>query len=129
MATIEPDLAALVWFAVLAATASVGFYVLAGALPLETRPDLRGRPLGLALVTADAALLVALVAGTLAYGTLRLRWTSLVIVGGLAVLFAPGLLNVWPSRWRDGIAGLAIVLAGLSTALAVLLIAGGVPRL
>ncbi|MCJ2069310.1 hypothetical protein MKK75_10945 [Methylobacterium sp. J-030] len=120
MNMIEPNVAALAWFALFAGVASVGFYVLAGMFPLETRPDLRGRPLGLLLLAANVLMLLALVGGGLAYGAANLRWTSLVIVGGLAVLFAPGLFNVWPQRWRDGLAGLAIVLAGLGGALGLL---------
>ncbi len=117
MSMIEPNVAALAWFALFAGVASVGFYVLTGMFPLETRPDLKGRPLGLLLLAANVVLLLALVGGGLAYGAATLRWTSLVIVGGLAVLFAPGLFNVWPQPWRDGMAGLAIMLAGLGGAL------------
>ncbi len=96
MSMIEPNVAALAWFALFAGVASVGFYVLTGMFPLETRPDLKGRPLGLLLLAANVVLLLVLVGGGLAYGAANLRWTSLVIVGGLAVLFAPGLFNVWP---------------------------------
>ncbi|MGH1573364.1 hypothetical protein ACRAWG_25215 [Methylobacterium sp. P31] len=126
MDMIEPNVTALAWFALFAGVASVGFYVLTGMFPLETRPDLKGRPLGLLLLAANVALLLALVGGGLAYGAANLRWTSLVIVGGLAVLFAPGLFNVWPQRWRDGLAGLAIVLAGLGGSLGLLQQVGSV---
>ncbi len=120
MTAIEPHPDALVWFAALWGIASIGFYVLAGAFPLETRPELRARPLGLALVGADLLLLLALAGGSLAFGVAHLRWTSLVIVVGLGVLFAPGVFNVWPGRWRDGVAGLVIVLCGFALALAAL---------
>ncbi|GJD55638.1 hypothetical protein [Methylobacterium dankookense] len=120
MTMIEPNVAALLWFALFAGVASTGFYVLTGVFPLETRPDLRSRPLGLVLIAANVLLLLALVGGSLAYGVANLRWTSLVIVGGLALLFAPGLFNVWPQRWRDGIAGLAIVFAGIGASLGLL---------
>ena len=120
MNMIEPNVAALLWFALFAGVASVGFYVLTGVFPLETRPDLRSRPLGLVLIAANVLLLIALVGGSLAYGAANLRWTSLVIVTGLAVLFAPGLFNVWPQRWRDGLAGLTIMLGGLGLSLGLL---------
>jgi hypothetical protein len=120
MTMIEPNVAALLWFALFAGVASTGFYVLTGVFPLETRPDLKGRPLGLALITANVLLLIALIGGSAAYGVANLRWTSLVIVSGFALLFAPGLFNVWPQRWRDGVAGLAIVLAGVGAALGLL---------
>lgn len=126
MSMIEPNVAALLWFALFAGVASTGFYVLTGAFPIETRPDLGGRPLGLALIAADVLLLLALTGGGLAYGLTNLRWTSLVIVSGLGVLFAPGLFNVWPQRWRDGPAGLAIVLAGLGVSLGLLQYVGAV---
>ena len=118
MNAIEPHVDALIWFAAFWGVASVGFYVLAGAFPLETRPELRSRPLGLALVGADLLLLLALAGGSLAFGLANLRWTSLVIVVGLGVLFAPGAFNAWPGRWRDGVAGLVIVLCGFVLALA-----------
>lgn len=120
MDMIEPNVAALLWFALFAGVASIGFYVLTGVFPLETRPDLNRRPLGLVLIAANVLLLLALVGGGLAYGAANLRWTSLVIVTGLAVLFAPGLFNVWPQRWRDGLAGLAIVLVGVGVSLGLL---------
>lgn len=120
MDMIEPNVAALAWFALFAGVACTGFYVLAGMFPLETRPDLRARPLGLALIAANVLLLAALTGGMLAYGAAELRWSSLVIVGGFAILFAPGLFNVWPQRWRDGVAGLAIVLAALCGTLGLL---------
>lgn len=126
MDMIEPNVTALAWFAFFAGVAGIGFYVLTGMFPLETRPDLTRRPLGLLLLAADVLLLLALVGGGLAYGAANLRWTSLVIVGGLAVLFAPGLFNVWPQRWRDGLAGLAIVLAGLCGSLGLLQQVGSV---
>jgi hypothetical protein len=126
MSMIEPNIFALAWFALFAGVASVGFYVLTGMFPLETRPDLRTRPLGLLMLAANVVLLLALVGGGLAYGAANLRWTSLVIVGGLAVLFAPGLFNVWPQRWRDGLAGLAIVLAGLGGSVSLLQQVGSV---
>lgn len=126
MSMIEPNVTALAWFALFAGVASVGFYVLTGMFPLETRPDLKGRPLDLLLLATNVVLLLALVGGGLAYGAVNLRWTSLIIVGGLAVLFAPGLFNVWPQRWRDGLAGLAIVLAGLGGALGLLQRVGSV---
>lgn len=126
MDMIEPNVGALLWFALFAFVASIDFYVLSGAFPLETRPDLAGRPLGLLLVAANVLLLIALVGGSIAYGIANLRWTSLVVVGGFAVLFAPGLFNVWPQRWRDGPAGLAIVLAGCVVSLGLLQAVGAV---
>ena len=126
MNMIEPNVADLLWFGLFAGVASTGFYVLTGMFPLETRPDLRSRPLGLVLIAANVLLLLALIGGSVAYGAANLRWTSLVVVGGFALLFAPGLFNVWPQRWRDGLAGLAIVLASVGAALGLLQHVGSV---
>lgn len=124
MDMIEPNVAALAWFALFSMVASLGFYVVAGIFPLETRPDLAGRPSRIALALAAAAAFAGLAVATGLYGYEHLRWTSLVIVGGLALLFAPGLYNAWPSRWRDGPAGLALTLGGsLAAALALQTIA------
>lgn len=120
MSMIEPNVAALLWFAVFFGVACLGFYVLTGVFPLATRPDLRHSPLGLGLVIANVLLLLALAAGSVAYGVANLRWTSLVIVAGFAVLFAPSLFNLWPTRWRDGVTGLTIVCAGFGLSLGVL---------
>jgi hypothetical protein len=120
MGMIEPNVGALLWFAIFALVTSAGFYVLAGVFPLATRPDLRHRPFGMALIAADLLLLVALAGGSIAYGVAHLRWTSLVIVAGLALLFAPALFNVWPHRLRDGTAGLVILLVVFSASLGLL---------
>ncbi|MFJ5486786.1 hypothetical protein ACIKTA_03740 [Hansschlegelia beijingensis] len=126
MAAIEPNVAALCWFALFAAVAGVGFYVLAGAFPLATRDDLTGKAAGVALVALNAIAFLALAYGALAFGLAELRWTSVVIVSGLAALFTPGVFHLWPERWRDGAAGLAILLAITVAALGALQAVGGV---
>lgn len=112
MDMIEPNVIALLWFSLFAAAASLGVYVISGAFPLHTRPDL-SHPLGVALVGANCVLLVLVLAGTARYGFEELRWTSMVIVTGFALLFMPGLFNIWPSRLRDGLAGLVILATAL----------------
>jgi hypothetical protein len=129
MGMIEPNVVALLWFAIFALVTSAGFYVLAGVFPLATRPDLRRLPLGLALIAVDVVLLLAVASGTIAYGIAHLRWTSLVIVAGLALLFAPALFNVWPHRLRDRTAGLVILLVVFSASLSLLQQVGTVFRL
>ena len=129
MTMIEPNVAALLWFAIFALVASAGFCVLAGVFPLATRPDLRRTPIGVALIAVDVLLLLALAGGSIAYGVAHLRWTSLVIVAGLALLFAPALFNVWPHRLRDGMAGLAILVVVFGGSLGLLQHVGTVFRL
>jgi len=129
MSALEPNAAALGWFALFAGVASLGFFVVSGAFPLSSRADLSGRPVAVALAACDAILVALMVAAALAYGFGHLRWTSIVIVSGLAVLFAPGLLDVWPERWRDGARGLAIVGAALLASLVLAQWTGGLVRL
>lgn len=126
MDMIEPNVAALAWFAGFAAVAGLGFYVLAGAFPLSTRDDLTAHPAGPALAVVNALAFAALSVGAALYGIEQLRWTSVVIVAGLAVLFAPGAFHLWPSRWRDGVAGLGVMLALTAAAIAALQAVGGV---
>ena len=49
VASIEPNLVPLLWFALCCTVACVAFLVLAGAFPLASRPDLAGSPAGTAL--------------------------------------------------------------------------------
>ena len=129
MATIEPNAPALLWFAIFAMVACTGLYVLAGGFPLATRPDLRRIPLGAALIVLDALLLIALVGGGIAYGVAHLRWTSLIIVAGLDLLFAPALFKIWPHRFRDVMTGLVILLVVFCASLGLLQQIGTVFRL
>lgn len=126
MDSIEPNLVPLLWFALCCAVACVAFLVLAGAFPLSSRPDLAGSPGGTALALGNAVLLVVLVATTAWYGLSHLRWTSLVIAGGSVFLFAPGLFHLWPERWRDGRAGLALLSCLLGGSIAALRAVAGV---
>ncbi len=112
MDMIEPNIIALLWFALFGVVASLGVYVLAGFFPLETRPEVSRLP-GVLLIAANCVLLLLVLAGATRYGLSELRWTSMVIVTGFALLFSPSLFNIWPSRWRDGIAGLVILVAAL----------------
>ncbi|MBI6630882.1 hypothetical protein [Pontibaca salina] len=112
MNAIEPNLFALLLFTIFSSVASMGFFVMSGVFPLTTRPELT-RPLGLAMVLLNTLLLLLVLYGTVTYGITHLRWTSMVIAGGMAFLFTPALFNIWPGKWRDGFVGLAIVMIGL----------------
>jgi hypothetical protein len=109
MAAIEPNWIALLWFAAFATVCTVAFLVVAGMLPLGPRADSAS---SIWLVAGNGALLAALLIGTALYGYTELRWSSSIVVAGLAVLFAPGLFQLWPSSSRDGTSGL-IALVGL----------------
>jgi len=121
MGAIEPNWIALLWFAPFATVCAIAFLVVSGMFPLASRPERMKSNAGTALVVGNGLLLIALLACTGLYGYAELRWTTLIVVTGLVVLFAPGLFEVWPSSMRDAPAGL-VVLVGLQLcALAALL--------
>jgi predicted permease len=112
MELIEPNWVSSLWFAAFATICTVAFLVVAGMFPLRSRPD-SARSVGATLlVFGNAALLAALVLATALYGYTELRWSTLIVVAGLAVLFTPGLFEAFPSSLRDGRTGL-IVLVGV----------------
>lgn len=122
MAAIEPNWGALLWFALFWGAACLAFLTLAGMFPLGSRPDEVRTVPGSLLIGWNALLLVALVIATVLFGYAHLRWTSLVVVGGLVVLFAPGLFEAWPSSWRDGLSGLVLVTLVQAAALGLLFV-------
>jgi len=125
MTAIEPNWIASLAFAAFATGCALAVLILAGMFPLRARPDAARSRLALLLVAGNALLLILLLAGTGFYGFTELRWTTLIVVGGLVVLFAPGLFEALPAGLRDGRAGL-IVLAGVQAlGLAVLAKVGG----
>jgi hypothetical protein len=120
MAAIEPHWISLIWFAAFATICTVAFLVIAGMFPLRSRPQSAGSGAALLLVAGNALLLATLLAGTGLYGYAELRWSSLVVVAGLVVLFAPGLFEIWPPSIRDGRTGLVILVGVQMLALATL---------
>ena len=112
MEAIEPNWVSSLWFAAFATICTVAFLVVAGMFPLRSRPD-SARSGGVTLlIVGNATLLAALVLGTALYGYTELRWSTLIVMAGLAVLFTPGLFEAFPSSLRDGRNGL-IVLVGV----------------
>ena len=112
MEAIEPNWVSSLWFAAFATICTVAFLVVAGMFPLRSRPD-SARSGGVTLlIVGNATLLAALVLGTALYGYTELRWSTLIVMAGLAVLFTPGLFEAFPSSLRDGRTGL-IVLVGV----------------
>jgi hypothetical protein len=120
MDAIEPHWISLLWFAGFATICTVAFLIVAGMFPLRSRPDSAKSGTGTLLIVGNAALLAALLAGTGLYGYAELRWSTLIVVAGLVVLFAPGLFEVWPSTLRDGNAGLMVLVGVQALALATL---------
>jgi hypothetical protein len=125
MDAIEPHWISLLWFAGFATICTVAFLVVAGMFPLRSRPDSARSGAAMLLIVGNAVLLAALLAGTGLYGYAELRWSSLIVVAGLVVLFAPGLFEVWPSSLRDGSTGLIVLVGVQILALAALAKMGG----
>jgi hypothetical protein len=120
MDAIEPHWVSLLWFAAFATVCSVAFLVVAGMLPLRSRPDEVRSNATTVLVVGNGLLLSALLVGTGLYGYAELRWSTLIVVTGLVVLFAPGLFEAWPSWLRDGRHGLVVLVGVQILALATL---------
>jgi hypothetical protein len=120
MAAIEPNWVSLIWFAAFATICVIAFLVVAGMFPLRSRPEAARSGAATLLVIGNGLLLSALLVGTGFYGYAELRWSSLIVVTGLVVLFAPGLFEVWPSSLRDGRTGLVALIGIQILALATL---------
>jgi hypothetical protein len=127
MAAIEPNWISLIWFAAFATICMVAFLIVAGMFPLGSRPEQAKSSTATLLVAGNGLLLSALLVGTGLYGYAELRWSSLIVVTGLVVLFAPGLFEVWPSSLRDGRTGLLMLIAVQIVALATLAKLAGPP--
>jgi hypothetical protein len=120
MDAIEPHWISLLWFAALATVCTLAFLVVAGMFPLHSRPESVKSNVGLLLVTGNVALLAVLSIATGLFGYSELRWSTLVVVAGLVVLFVPGLFEIWPSSFRDGSKGLVALIGIQLLALATL---------
>jgi hypothetical protein len=120
MDAIEPHWISLLWFAALATVCTVSFLVVAGMFPLRLRPDSVKSGAARWLVAGNALLLAVLSIGTGFFGYSELRWSTLIVVAGLVVLFAPALFEVWPSSFRDGSKGLVVLIGIQLLALATL---------
>jgi hypothetical protein len=120
MAAIEPNWISLIWFAAFATICVIAFLIVAGMFPLRSRPEAARSGTATLLVVGNGVLLSALLVGTGLYGYAELKWSSLIVVTGLVVLFAPGLFEVWPSSLRDGRTGLMLLVGVQILAIATL---------
>lgn len=109
MDAIEPHWISSLWFAAFATIGTVALLIVAGMFPLRSRPDSVRSNAAAALIVGNGLLLAALLIGTGLYGYAELRWSTLIVVTGLVVLFAPALFEVWPSSLRDGRKGLGVL--------------------
>ena len=117
MSGIEPNIQALAWFAALWSMCCLGFLQLAGLYPLRqaTRPQMPNL-----LVLAATMLWIATLAATVHFAVTELRWTTIVIVAGVLLLFVPEIFQALPRRFRDGISGLTISACAFVAALLLL---------
>ena len=120
MAALEPHWVSLLWFAGFATVGTIAFLMVSGMFPLRSRPDAARSNATMVLAFGNAVLLVALLVGTGLYGYAELKWSTLIVVTGLVVLFAPGLFEAWPAPLRDGPAGLVALVGAQMLALAAL---------
>jgi hypothetical protein len=102
--SLEPNAIALFWFVLLWGICCLTFFQLAGRYPIR-RSEARDRVL---LLLCNTVLWLTLLAGTLAFACVELRWTTIVIAAGIVFLFTPALFQAMPDRLRDGSGGMAI---------------------
>jgi hypothetical protein len=121
MAGIEPNGLALALFAAAFAACCLSFFTLVGMFPPSARPQSVAGLAGGLLVLINLALLVILLTGVASFAHQMLRWTSVVVFGGLIFLFIPAVFQVIPSAWRDSRSGLAVLGLVQIAALALLL--------
>jgi hypothetical protein len=106
---IEPNGVALALFAATFASCCLSFFTLAGMFPLAARPLPLTGYFGSLLVLSNLALLAALLVGVLVFAHETLRWTSVVVAGGLIFLFVPSVFQIVPNDWRDSRRGLILL--------------------
>ncbi|MCA1452374.1 hypothetical protein I6F35_03965 [Bradyrhizobium sp. BRP22] len=109
MAGIETNVLALALFAAAFAACCLSFFTLVGMFPPSARPQSIAGLAGGALVLVNLALLVILLADVASFAHQMLRWTSVVVFGGLVFLFIPAVFQIIPSAWRDSRSGLAVL--------------------
>lgn len=129
MAAIEPNATILIVFSLTWMAFCFGAFVIAGMLPLSTAaPEIRTGP-SLFLLGANVFLLICLLGITAIIGYRDLRWTSIVIAGGLIFLLAPFLVQDLPERIKNGQTGLVVVLATTLAGVAVAWLSGVGPAM
>ncbi len=124
---IEPNWMSLIVFAAVWAVACIGAFYLIGIMPLAAAPGNLRRGLGPVMVLANVALVALLAVASLAFAIAQLRWTSLVVAGGMVFLFSPFVVQDLPPWLKDNRLGLALVMVLALGGLALLFLAGLIP--
>ena len=106
---IEPNGVALALFAATFAAGCLSFFTLAGMFPARARPLPVAGQLGSLLVLFNLALMMVLLGGVALFAHQTLRWTSVIVAGGLIFLFVPSIFQIIPNAWRDSRGGLVFL--------------------
>ncbi len=109
MQAIEPNGVALALFVATFAAGCLSFFTLTGMFPAGARPLPIAGHIGNLLVLVNLALLAALLGCVTLFAHETLRWTSVIVAGGLIFLFVPSLFEVIPTQWRDSRGGLVML--------------------
>jgi hypothetical protein len=109
MQAIEPNGVALALFVATFAAGCLSFFTLTGMFPARARPLPVSGHLGNLLVLVNLALLGVLLGGIALFAHETLRWTSVVVAGGLVFLFVPSIFEIIPNGWRDSRGGLLVL--------------------
>ncbi len=125
MSAVEPNIPALLVFAVAWLICCAGFFYLSAMFPLSAAPLRLRSGAGSFLIVLDAALLVVLFALTLLFSYRELRWSSMIVAGGVIFLFAPFVTQDVPDRLKNRKTGLLLLLLFLLLAFGLLLGAAG----
>jgi hypothetical protein len=120
MQAIEPNGAGLALFAATFAACCLSFFTLTGMFPARARPLPVAGLSGSLLVLLNLALLAMLLTGVALFAHETLRWTSVVVAGGLIFLFVPSVFEIIPNGWRDSRGALALLVALQLASLALL---------
>jgi hypothetical protein len=115
MSHLEPNALALLWFIPLWSICCLGFLHLSGMFPIKDAASTAS-----VLVVSNAALFAVLVVGTLVLASHELRWSTIVVVGSILLLFIPEAFQALPVRWQDGRPGTVAASFMLAFAVAVL---------
>jgi len=123
---IEPNLIALVVFVAAWAVGCAGLFYLIGILPLKAAPAAVRRGAGPMLVITNVGLVGLLLVFSLLFAFAELRWTSLVVAGGMVFLFSPFIIQDLPEGLKDNKTGLSLVMLLTVVGLLVLYFSDGV---